>query len=109
MYDSPAAGWAAGLLRLGEELCGLVDEMLSLWAEDLRGWSCTGPTSMRTDFAFLPEQAERLSRDWCVVAGPDGARTSRRSCPGQILQFDYKCAKRLAFSSCFCYRMKPCF
>lgn len=28
----------------------------------------------RTDFAFLLEQAKRLSRDWCVVAGPDGKR-----------------------------------
>lgn len=26
----------------------------------------------RTDFAFLLEQAKRLSRDWCVMAGPDG-------------------------------------
>lgn len=28
----------------------------------------------RTDFAFLLEQARRLSRDWCVLAGPDGTR-----------------------------------
>ena len=27
----------------------------------------------RTDFAFLMEQARRLSRDWCVLTGPDGA------------------------------------
>lgn len=26
----------------------------------------------RTDFAFLLEQAKRLSRDWCVMAGRDG-------------------------------------
>lgn len=28
----------------------------------------------RTDFAFLLEQAKRLSREWCVMAGPDGTR-----------------------------------
>ena len=28
----------------------------------------------RTDFAFLLEQARRLTREWCVVAGPDGVR-----------------------------------
>lgn len=28
----------------------------------------------RTDFAFLLEQAKRLSRDWCVLDGPDGTR-----------------------------------
>lgn len=102
-----------------EKLCGLVDEMLSLWAEDLRGGSCKDPAAgesaaelylkprlelyrpylylvmrcslckggysdardgaeeeERTDFAFLLEQAKRLSRDWCVIAGPDGERRS---------------------------------
>lgn len=28
----------------------------------------------RPDFAFLLEQAKRLSRDWCVLDGPDGKR-----------------------------------
>lgn len=28
----------------------------------------------RSDFAFLLEQARRLSRDWCVLDGPDGTR-----------------------------------
>ena len=94
-----------------EKLCALVDEMLSLWAEDLRDGRyedvtepylkarldlyrlylylvmrcslCKGSYSNarsgaeeqeRTDFAFLLEQAKRLSQDWCVMAGPDGER-----------------------------------
>lgn len=28
----------------------------------------------RTDFAFLLEQARRISRRWCVMAGPDGSK-----------------------------------
>ena len=30
----------------------------------------------RTDFAFLLEQARRISRRWCVMAGPDGSKTN---------------------------------
>lgn len=98
-----------------EKLCGLVKEILELWAEALResdtdlntGESLSepyirerrelyglylylvmrcslyqgayakaypyGPVSReRTDFAFLLEQARRLSGSWCVTAGPEG-------------------------------------
>lgn len=94
-----------------EKLCALVDEMLSLWAEDLRNGRyedvsepyleprlelyrrylylvmrcslCQGAYSdarggaemkERTDFAFLLEQAKRLSQNWCVMIGPEGER-----------------------------------
>lgn len=98
-----------------EKLCGLVKEILELWAEALREsdtdlstresvaepyirerrelyglylyvvMRCSlcqgayakaypyGPVSSeRTDFAFLLEQARRLSESWCVTAGPEG-------------------------------------
>ena len=98
-----------------EKLCGLVKEILELWAEALResdtdlstGESVAEPyirerrelyglylylvmrcslcqgayakaypygpvSSERTDFAFLLEQARRLSESWCVTAGPEG-------------------------------------
>ncbi|HBA46619.1 MAG TPA: hypothetical protein DCZ91_02220 [Lachnospiraceae bacterium] len=98
-----------------DKLCGLVKEILELWAEALResdtdlstGESVAEPyirerrelyglylylvmrcslcqgayakaypygpvSSERTDFAFLLEQARRLSESWCVTAGPEG-------------------------------------
>lgn len=71
--ESLAEPW----LRERQELYGLYLYLVMRCSLEKGAYSdaCGGAElKERTDFAFLLEQARRLSRDWCVLAGPDGKR-----------------------------------
>ena len=70
--ESLAEPW----LRERRELYGLYLYLVMRCSLEQGGYTDAwgGDMKERTDFAFLLEQAKRLSRDWCVLTGPDGAR-----------------------------------
>lgn len=64
-------------IRERRELCGLYLYLVMRCSLEKGGYrDARNGTELKeqTDFAFLLEQARRLSRDWCVLAGPDGGR-----------------------------------
>ena len=70
--ESLAEPW----LRERRELYGLYLYLVMRCSLEQGGYTDAwgGDMKERTDFAFLLEQEKRLSRDWCVLTGPDGAR-----------------------------------
>ncbi|MEY8388061.1 hypothetical protein AALC17_12310 [Oscillospiraceae bacterium 38-13] len=73
--ESLAEPW----LRERQELCGLYLYLVMRCSLEKGGYRAARKgqeLKERTDFAFLLEQARRLSRDWCVLSEPDGSRHS---------------------------------
>lgn len=71
--ESLAEPW----LQERQELYGLYLYLVMRCSLENEGYNNARQSSdwkERTDFAFLLEQAKRLSQDWCVLAGPDGTR-----------------------------------
>lgn len=80
MDRDPATGESLAESYLGErrELYGLYLYLVmrcSLYeGAYIRAYPNSVVSKERTDFAFLLEQARRISRRWCVMAGPDGSK-----------------------------------
>ena len=66
--------WVKSGLRTRRELYGLYLYLVMRCSLCQGGYFYARGSAQkeRTDFAFLLEQAKRLSRDWCVMAGRDG-------------------------------------
>ncbi|MCR2048820.1 hypothetical protein NSB25_16235 [Acetatifactor muris] len=80
MDRDPATGESLAESYLGErrELYGLYFYLVmrcSLYeGAYMRAYPNSVVSKERTDFAFLLEQARRISRRWCVMVGPDGSK-----------------------------------
>lgn len=69
---------AEGYIRARRELYGLYLylAMRCSLCEGAFAYAVGGEDRERTDFAFILDHARRLSRSFCVMIGPDGAKTN---------------------------------
>ncbi len=101
MDRDPATGESLAESYLGErrELYGLYLYLVMRCSLYEGAYICAYPygvvTEERTDFAFLLEQARRISRRWCVMAGP-GDRKKNELYEGYDPHFGFHLYKTIA-------------